>query len=281
LHQGAIALGEIDLSKYSKVIIKVGVDNSQVTMDHHAANAHNRIMLTNVDTHLTNSPADENVIAYVDYTPMGWAVTAIEIDLTGVDYNGPVFVTYDTLPGTFMLFAEVEFIGAEKPAAPEAPETVVIDPRDLPAGSITGHMSHIVTEADAGHYPMIAAAGLTSGAMIHQGSIYIGEYDLKQIAKIVIYYATDWGEGTQSGLAAAKEQGFGYLGLCAMDCNNVVNPNRDFFIGEQYTPDGGWAITAHELPNVAASGYSGPVYVSADFLAGQFIIIDRVEIIYA
>ncbi|MBO5041331.1 MAG: hypothetical protein J6D87_00040, partial [Clostridia bacterium] len=127
LHQGAIALGEIDLSKYSKVIIKVGVDNSQVTMDHHAANAHNRIMLTSVDTHMTNSPADENVIAYVDYTPMGWAVQAIEIDLTGVDYNGPVFATYDTLPGTFMLFAEVEFIGAEKPEEPIGPEAPVAD----------------------------------------------------------------------------------------------------------------------------------------------------------
>lgn len=37
-------------------------------------------------------------------------VTAIEIDLTGVDYEGPVFVTYDTLPGTFMLFSSIEFI---------------------------------------------------------------------------------------------------------------------------------------------------------------------------
>ena len=170
----------------------------------------------------------------------------------------------------------------EEPVVPEAPvvENVVIDPRTLADGSITGHMPVIVNaENQPNHFPMIAAAGLESGAMIHQGSIYLGEFDLTKYEKVIIYYATDWGEGTQSGLAAAKEQGFGYLGLSAWDNNNVVNPDRSGFIGEQYTPDGGWVITAHELPNVAASNYSGPVYVSADFLGGQFIIIDRVEFI--
>ena len=93
----------------------------------------------------------------------------------------------------------------------------------------------------------------------------------------MIYYATDWGDGTKSALAAAKEQGFGCIGLSAIDCNNVANPDRAYFIGEQYTPNGMWQITAHELTNVAASGYSGPVYVSADILTAQFIIIDRIE----
>ena len=110
LHQGSVGVGLIDLSKYSKVIIYVGVDNSKVTMDHHAANANNRIMLTSVDTNMTMSPAQDKVIASTDYTPMGWKVTPIEIDLTGVDYEGPVYVTYDTLPGTFMLFSSIEFI---------------------------------------------------------------------------------------------------------------------------------------------------------------------------
>ena len=110
LHQGAIALGEIDLSKYSKVVIHYGVDNSDVTWNHYNASANNRIMLVSADTNMTNSPADGTVIAGATYEPCGWAVQAFEIDLTGVDYNGPVFVTYDTLPGTFMLFSSVEFI---------------------------------------------------------------------------------------------------------------------------------------------------------------------------
>ena len=170
--------------------------------------------------------------------------------------------------------------GGDEPVGPEAPESIVIDPRDLPAGSITGHMPNIVDSTFTNHYPMIAAAGLTSGAMIHQGSIYIGDYDLNNCTKVVIYYATDWGQGTQDALAAAKEQGFGCLGICAWDNNNIVNPDRNGFVGTQYTPDGGWAITAHEI-DVTDLTYAGPVYVSADFLGGQFIIIDRVELVGA
>ena len=109
LHQGYIALGEINLAEMSKVVIYFGVDGSQVTIDAHAANAQNRIILTSADQAMTMSPTEDVVIAAADYTELGWAVHAVEIDLTGVDYNGPVFVTYDTLPGTFMLFSSVEF----------------------------------------------------------------------------------------------------------------------------------------------------------------------------
>jgi hypothetical protein len=67
-------------------------------------------MLTNSDVSMVMSPAADQVVASVDYTPCGWAVTAFEIDLTGVDYNGPVFLTWDSLPGTFMLIGSIEFV---------------------------------------------------------------------------------------------------------------------------------------------------------------------------
>ena len=126
LHQGSIGLGEIDLSKYSKVIIKFGVDNSDATWGHYDASPNNRIMLVNADVNMVMSPAAEQVIAGETYEPCGWSLVEIEIDLTNVDYNGPVFVTYDTLPGTFMLFGSVEFIGAEMPEA-EVVAPLVID----------------------------------------------------------------------------------------------------------------------------------------------------------
>ena len=110
LHQGSVGIGELNLAQFSKMIIYYGVDNSQVTLDHWAASANNRFMITSADTHLTNSPAEETIVASVDYQPTGWALTAIEIDLTGVDYNGPVFVSYDTLPGTFMLIGAIELV---------------------------------------------------------------------------------------------------------------------------------------------------------------------------
>ena len=59
---------------------------------------------------MTMAPADADVIAFADYTPPVWVLVEIEIDLTSVDYNGPVFVSYDTLEGTFMLIGSIEFV---------------------------------------------------------------------------------------------------------------------------------------------------------------------------
>ena len=142
LHQGYISIGELDLAQFSKLIVYIGIDNSQVTLDHHAANPVNRLILTSADQAMTMSPTDDVVLASVDYAPCGWAVTAFEIDLTGVDYNGPVYFTYDTLPGTFMLVGSIEliydpnYVESEEPV--EVPEhydqAVVLGERD-PAGA--------------------------------------------------------------------------------------------------------------------------------------------------
>lgn len=110
LHQGAIGVGTVDLSKYSKVIIMWGCDNSQITVDHYNKNAHNRIMLTRVDTDGQMSPESKDIIAYANYNLGGWRVQAIEIDLSKVNYKGPVYITIDALPGTFALFSSIEFV---------------------------------------------------------------------------------------------------------------------------------------------------------------------------
>ena len=122
LHQGSIGLGELNLAQFSKMIVYYGIDNSQVTIDHWTASANNRIMITNVDTNMTNSPAEENIVASVGYELKGWTLVSVEIDLTGVDYNGPVFVSYDTLPGTFMLVGAIELVYDANYVAPEQPE---------------------------------------------------------------------------------------------------------------------------------------------------------------
>ena len=110
LHQGSIALGEVDLSKYSKVVVMWGCDNSDVTINHYNANANNRIMLLNAVMDGVMSPAEETIIAGGTYELKGWKVTAFEIDLTGIDYNGPVWLAIDALPDTFALIASVEFV---------------------------------------------------------------------------------------------------------------------------------------------------------------------------
>ena len=110
LHQGAIGVGTVDLSKYDKVVIYFGCDNGAGTQDRYNKNPHNRIMLTKVDTNGMMSPESKDIIASATYTLKGWRVNAIEIDLSKVTYKGPVYVTVDSLPGTFVLFSSIEFL---------------------------------------------------------------------------------------------------------------------------------------------------------------------------
>ena len=110
LHQGSIALGEIDLSKYSKVVIMWGSDNGDGTKDLYAKNEHNRFALVNADKNMVMSPAEDTIIAAATYELHGWAIAPFEIDLTGIDYNGPVFLTHDSLAGGFALVYSIEFV---------------------------------------------------------------------------------------------------------------------------------------------------------------------------
>ena len=109
LHQGSVGVGQVDLSKYSKVIVYYGIDNGAGTQATYNANGTNRIMVTTADNHMTTQPGG-TVLASQTYTLCGWAVKSVEIDLTGVDYEGPVYITWDTLAGTFMLIGSIEFV---------------------------------------------------------------------------------------------------------------------------------------------------------------------------
>ena len=195
LHQGAIGLGVIDLSIYDKVLVYCGCDASGVTQGHYDANTNNRIILTKVDTDGNMSPNEEDIIASVTYTLHGWAPEAVEIDLSGIDYNGPVYVTYDTLPGTFMLVGAVEFIGAELPAPAEPYEV------DLSTVTATGSYPEVDVPINAG------ALGLTSGHVItlHYGSINLGEMDLSKYSKVTVTYATPCGVANGQDMNAEYE----------------------------------------------------------------------------
>ena len=178
LHQGSIYLGDIDLSKYEKVVIMWGCDNSGVTQGHYDNNANNRIMLLNAVMDGVMSPAEETIIAGGTYELHGWAVQAFEIDLTGVDYNGPVYAAIDALPGTFALFASVEFIGAEMPAPAE--------PVEIDLSTVTS----------TGNYPTVdvpvpgSVFGTDHCFALHYGSINLGEIDLSRYSKVIVTYAT-------------------------------------------------------------------------------------------
>ena len=271
LHQGSIALGEVDLSKYSKVVVMWGCDNSQVTIDHYNANANNRIMLLNAVMDGVMSPAEETIIAGGTYELGGWAVQAFEIDLTGVDYNGPVYVAIDALPGTFALFASVEFIGAEIPQ-PEPVEDYNV-PQDQ--WTVSGHCPQIVGASGHANSPMVAAGGIESGALLHQGSVGVGEIDLSKYSKVIVKYGID---GTQVTIDKHTANGTNRIMLSKAD-NHMTNApaEADVIASVDYTPSG-WALTAIEI-DLTAVDYNGPVFITYDTLPGTFMLIGSIEFI--
>ena len=203
------------------------------------------------------SPAAETVIASADYTPAGWAVTAIEIDLTGIDYNGPVYVTYDTLPGTFMLFSEVTFIGAEMPAPAEPYEV------DLSTVGATGN------------YPVVdvpvpgSVFGMDHCIALHYGSVALGEMDLSKYSKVTVTYATPDDATVPSASAEYNMTGKRVLLL------NAPSAAEGTF---EYLPEESAIITSTQYELSPASlipttveidlseiTYNGDVYLTFDF----------------
>ena len=197
LHQGSIYLGEIDLSIYEKVVLMWGCDNSPVTVGHYENSANNRIMLVSAEVSGT-APAEGTVIAGGTYELHGWAVQAFEIDLTEVDYNGPVYVCIDTLPGTFALFSSVEFIGAEMPAEE------VVEPVDIDLTTVTATGSWPTVDVPV-NAPALGLGEDQHVIALHYGSIVLGEMDLSKFTKVTVTYVTPCGELNGSNFNAEYE----------------------------------------------------------------------------
>ena len=202
LHQGSIGLGEIDLSKYKKVIITYTTDNSPITQDHYASNPQNRFMLLNADSSMVNSPDASKIVAETTYSLpwSGWQLTTMEIDLTNVDYNGPVYLSWDTLPGTFMLVSSIEFV-ADDPALDDlvsiweagvfanSVDTFLVNgslyfPQDGDAGSKLDAIGNTITfTADMVHETMTLrgwigfAQPITSFGYVLDGEIVFGDFE--------------------------------------------------------------------------------------------------------
>lgn len=112
-------LGEIDLSKYSKVIIEYGTGtDSTYTSD-------NKINLTDADGNVLGSFTPSNSTGH-----WGLAIRSSEIDLSNVDYNGVVKLAYGLNGAGGMSVCGITFVEAgasgdagDTPAAPSNPET--------------------------------------------------------------------------------------------------------------------------------------------------------------
>ncbi len=115
-YNGVIELGAIDLSKYSAVKISYGCDGSQVTADNFAAASSLAIGLKS-EASSYGQATDDNFTGDIAHTDMefvavGWAGGQREavVDLTGVDYNGNVWVTVHNPAGTEIVIDGIVFI---------------------------------------------------------------------------------------------------------------------------------------------------------------------------
>ncbi len=129
VYLGSVNLGTLDLSKYDYVKIRYAFDGGDGTKTTFEAAENTRIGLVTKEMVNVNDPfANEaEVIAYTDYTfsSAGWGgARYAEIDLSEVDYNGPVYITFDSLGGTYIAIDAIEFYGvaASEEETPDAGE---------------------------------------------------------------------------------------------------------------------------------------------------------------
>lgn len=106
VYQGAIHLGDIDLSKYKKVTITYATSSASGTVADYET-TQKRAMLTRADTKGELSPAEDAIVASaVYYIPSTtWQLTTVEIDLSDVDYSGALFLTFDFTAGVNLYHA--------------------------------------------------------------------------------------------------------------------------------------------------------------------------------
>ena len=103
LHYGSINLGEMDLSKYSKVTITYSTpdDATVPTASAEYNMTGKRVLLLNAPSAAEGTfeylPEESAIITSTQYelSPASLIPTTVEIDLTEITYNGDVYLTFD------------------------------------------------------------------------------------------------------------------------------------------------------------------------------------------
>ena len=109
-----IAIGEMDLSKYSKVEITYSFDGSDVTAGRFEAASSHAIGLKS-EASSYGQVTDDNFNGDIAHTDMvfegGWTNFRVaEIDLSEITYNGAVYVTMHNPEGTTIAISGIKFI---------------------------------------------------------------------------------------------------------------------------------------------------------------------------
>ena len=103
---GSFKVGDVDLSKYSKAIVYFAMDASDATKAQYNALATKHLILASQSVPTNGAPTGATFITSGEYPMPGtsWKLTQCEIDLTNVNYNGPVYLFPQNPGGTWMVF---------------------------------------------------------------------------------------------------------------------------------------------------------------------------------
>ena len=106
VYQGAIYLGELDLSNYKKVTVTYATSAAPGTVADYET-TQKRAMLSRNDSKGLLSPEEGSIVASAVYTipASTWMLTTVEIDLTNVDYSGELYLTFDFTEGVNLYHA--------------------------------------------------------------------------------------------------------------------------------------------------------------------------------
>ena len=106
VYQGAIYLGELDLSNYKKVTVTYATSAAPGTVADYET-TQKRAMLSRNDSKGLLSPEEGAIVASAVYTipASTWMLTTVEIDLTNVDYSGELYLTFDFTEGVNLYHA--------------------------------------------------------------------------------------------------------------------------------------------------------------------------------
>lgn len=254
-----ILLGDYDLSQYASIIVIYGSDGGAMLGD-----AGSEIVLTanGAVSDGDNKPLDSAVIlgsAPLTNPTAGDREAVITLD---TDYNGPVYINHKMASSDGIAISAIILMKKESTAPTEPVEPVVVD---LTAVSISGSWTAPMDGAGFG-----LAAGMPV-AVLHYGSINLGEMDLSKYSKMTVAYSTP--VGTLNGSDFGAEYEATGKRVLLLNAPSAVQDGTAF---ELLPADDAIITTAHydmasatgEIMTVeldlTAIDYNGPLYLSFD-----------------
>jgi hypothetical protein len=276
----------MDLAQFSKVEIIYSFDGSDATAGNfEAAPSHAIGLKSTASSYGWPDPGEilAGDIAHADmeFSAGGWtAFRTATIDLSEIDYNGPVHVTMHNPAGTTIAISGVIFYYAEKVEEPEDPQPE--EPK--PEVTETVDFAALSDQAGNGYKDSIPGAGLDKPAfqLGYNNWIAIGEMDLAKYSAVRIGYSFNGSETTENAFNEASSKAIG-LKSTASSYGQVTTDNFEGDIAhtDMVFSAGGASDIRYAEIDLTAIDYNGQVYVTIHNPAGTVVIIESVTFVVA